>query len=58
MLLRLPVDLMGPAELAELFQFESTLHGSLVLCGRVSLLLTLRARQVDNISHNLNHLDH
>jgi hypothetical protein len=35
------MGLMGPAELTELFQFESTLHGSLILCGRVILLLTL-----------------
>jgi len=50
------MSLMGPAELAELLQFESTLHGSLILCGCVILLLTLRASQGNNISHNFNHL--
>ena len=55
-LLRLPMGLMGPAELTELFQFEATLHGSLILCGRVILLLTLCTSQGNNISHNFNHL--
>ncbi len=36
------MGLMGSAELTELFQFESALHGSLILCSRVILLLTLR----------------
>ena len=55
-LLRLPMGLMGPTELTEFFQFESTLHGSLILCSRVIFLLTLCTSQGNNISHNLNHL--
>jgi hypothetical protein len=49
------MSLMGSAELAEFFQFQSALHGSLILCSCIILLLTFCTSQDNNISHNFNH---
>ena len=51
-LLGLPVNLMGPAELAVFFQFQAILHGPLVLCRRVISLLAFCASQRNDISHD------
>ena len=51
-LLRFPVQLMGPAELAVFFHLQPILHGPFILGRRVVPLLTVRTGQGNDISHD------
>ena len=51
-LLRFPVQLMGPAELAVFFHLQPILHGPFILGRRVVPLLAVRTGQGNDISHD------